>query len=400
MRESICYLNSNDGSGIFAFGSEACINDSSELALARLQVFLDENKGNYIFGCLNYNLKNEIQQIQSKADDFLKFPLVNFWVPEYVVKIENGSRNYLKGLKTNHSEEIFTKFLNAKQNENNLVESINFSARTTKEEYLQNVLKVKSLLQQGEIYELNYCQEFFAEDVLINNPFETYFKLNKLTKGPFSVFLKMDEHFLFCGSPERFLQKKGHKLISQPIKGTAARGNTEKADLSIKKTLQNNQKERSENIMIVDLVRNDFSKIAQKNSVTVDELCAIYSFETVHQMISTVCCVVKENQSFTDIIRATFPMGSMTGAPKLNAMKYIDKLENFSRGIYAGSIGYIEPNGDFDFNVIIRSLVYNEKEKYLSCAVGGAITILSDPNEEYAECQTKIGKILNAFNES
>ena len=281
-----------------------------------------------------------------------------------------------------------------------LSESISFSARTTKENYLKNVVRVKSLLQQGEIYELNYCQEFFAEDVLIKNPFQTYFKLNKLTKAPFSVFLKMDEHFIFCGSPERFLQKKDKKLISQPIKGTAARGNSEKEDLVNKVLLQNNQKERSENIMIVDLVRNDFSKIAEKNSVTVDELCAIYTFETLHQMISTVCCEVKENQSFTDIIRATFPMGSMTGAPKLNAMKYIDELEDFSRGIYAGSIGYIQPNGDFDFNVIIRSLVFNKEDKYLSCAVGGAITILSEPEEEYAECQIKIGKIINAFNES
>ena len=191
MKKTICFLNSNDRSGIFTFGSEARIYDSSILALAKLQVFLDENKGNYIFGCLNYNLKNEIEQIHSKANDLLKFPLVNFWVPEYVVKIENGSRNYLKGLKTNHSEEILTEFLSAEKNTNNLAESIQFSARTSKEEYLQNVLKVKSLLQQGEIYELNYCQEFFAEYVLINNPFETYFKLNKLTKAPFSVFLKM-----------------------------------------------------------------------------------------------------------------------------------------------------------------------------------------------------------------
>jgi para-aminobenzoate synthetase component I len=399
LRESICYLNSNDSSGIFAFGREACINDSSEHALARLQEFLDENKGNYIFGCLNYNLKNEIEQIHSKANDLLKFPLVNFWVPEYVVKIENGSRNYLKGKKTIEVEELLNDFFKQDKKETFLSESIRFSARTTKENYLKNVVRVKSLLQQGEIYELNYCQEFFAEDVLIKNPFQTYFKLNKLTKAPFSVFLKMDEHFIFCGSPERFLQKKDKKLISQPIKGTAARGNSEKEDLVNKVLLQNNQKERSENIMIVDLVRNDFSKIAEKNSV-IDELCAIYTFETVHQMISTVCCEVKENQSFTDIIRATFPMGSMTGAPKLNAMKYIDELEDFSRGIYAGSIGYIQPNGDFDFNVLIRSLIYNEKEKYLSCAVGGAITILSDPNKEYSECQTKIGKILNAFHES
>ena len=400
MRKTICFLNSNDKSGIFTFGSEACIYDSSELALVKLQVFLDENKGNYIFGCLNYNLKNEIELIQCKNDDLLRFPLVYFWIPEFVIKIENGSRHYLKGNKTSESEELITDFFNQDKKETFLSETIKFSARTNKKNYLKNVVKIKSLLQQGEIYEMNYCQEYFAENIKINNPFELYFKLNTITKAPFSAFLNTENHQVFCGSPERFLQKKGNKLISQPIKGTAARGNSEKEDFANKETLQNKQKERSENIMIVDLVRNDFSKIAQKNSVKVDELCAIYSFETVHQMISTVSCEVKENTSFTDIFRATFPMGSMTGAPKLNAMKYIDELEDFSRGIYAGSIGYIEPNGDFDFNVIIRSLVFNKEDKYLSCAVGGAITILSEPEEEYAECQTKIGKIINAFNES
>ena len=400
MKKTICFLNSNNNCGIFTFGSVACIYDSSELALAKLQVFLDENKGNFIFGCLNYNLKNEIEQIHSKNDDLLGFPLVHFWIPEFVIKIENGSRNYLKGNKTTESEELLNDFFKQDKKETFLSETIKFSARTNKENYLKNVVKIKSLLQQGEIYEMNYCQEYFAENIKINNPFELYFKLNTITKAPFSAFLNTERHQVFCGSPERFLQKKGNKLISQPIKGTAARGNSEKEDLANKETLQNKQKERSENIMIVDLVRNDFSKIAHKNSVVVDELCAIYSFETVHQMISTISCEVKENTSFTDIIRATFPMGSMTGAPKLNAMKYIDELEDFSRGIYAGSIGYIEPNGDFDFNVIIRSLVFNKEDKYLSCAVGGAITILSEPEDEYAECQTKIGKIINAFNES
>jgi len=401
LKKTICFLNSNNNnSGIFTFGSEECIYDSSELALAKLQVFLDENKGNFIFGCLNYNLKNEIEEIQCKNDDLLRFPLVHFWIPEFVIKIENGSRHYLKGNKTSESEELLNDFFKQEKKETLLSESISFSARTNKENYLKNVVKIKSLLQQGEIYEMNYCQEYFAENIKINNPFELYFKLNNITKAPFSAFLNTENHQVFCGSPERFLQKKGNKLISQPIKGTAARGNSEKEDLANKEILQNKQKERSENIMIVDLVRNDFSKIAQKKSVKVAELCAIYSFETVHQMISTVSCEVKENTSFTDIIRATFPMGSMTGAPKLNAMKYIDELEDFSRGIYAGSIGYIEPNGDFDFNVIIRSLVFNKEDKYLSCAVGGAITILSEPEEEYAECQTKIGKIINAFNES
>ena len=391
-------MNSNDGSGIISFGRKASILDSSPHALEKLQLFLDLNKGNYIFGSLSYDLKNEIEQLKSKENDALKFPLVNFWVPEYVVKKVNGNYKYLQGVQTTDAENLLNTFFKIKKQAKDDKEKINFSARTSKENYLKNIEKIKSLLQQGEIYELNYCQEYFSKDVHIKNPLETYFKINELTKAPFSVFLRADKHYVFCGSPERFIQKKGKKLISQPIKGTAGRGKSKMEDNKIIKTLQENQKERSENIMIVDLVRNDFSKIAEKNSVSVEELCAIYSFETVHQMISTVSCTVDKKNSFTDIIRATFPMGSMTGAPKINAMKFIDELEDFSRGIYSGSIGYILPNGDFDFNVVIRSLVYNEKEKYLSCAVGGAITILSDPEEEYNECQTKIGKILNAFN--
>lgn len=391
-------MNSNDGSGIISFGRKASILDSSPHALEKLQLFLDLNKGNYIFGSLSYDLKNEIEQLKSKENDALKFPLVNFWVPEYVIKKVNGNYHYLQGDKTKDAENLLNTFFKIKKQAKDYKEKINFSARTSKENYLKNIEKIKSLLQQGEIYELNYCQEYFSKDVHIKNPLETYFKINELTKAPFSVFLRADKHYVFCGSPERFIQKKGKKLISQPIKGTAGRGKSKIEDNKIIKTLQENQKERSENIMIVDLVRNDFSKIAEKNSVSVEELCAIYSFETVHQMISTVSCTVDKKNSFTDIIRATFPMGSMTGAPKINAMKFIDELEDFSRGIYSGSIGYILPNGDFDFNVVIRSLVYNEKEKYLSCAVGGAITILSDPEEEYNECQTKIGKILNAFN--
>ena len=202
---------------------------------------------------------------------------------------------------------------------------------------------------------------------------------------------------MFCGSPERYIEKKDGRLRSQPIKGTAPRSNDPETDKQLKESLQQNEKERAENIMIVDLVRNDLSKIAQAKSVKVDELCQVYSFENVHQMISTISCIPKEDASFTDIIRATFPMGSMTGAPKLKAMEIIEQSEDFKRGLYSGSMGYISPNGDFDFNVVIRSLLFNELTKYLSCAVGGAITIQSIPEDEYQECLTKVKRILDGL---
>ncbi len=205
---SICYLNSNDGSGIISFGRKASILDSSPLALEKLQLFLDLNKGNYIFGSLSYDLKNEIEQLKSKENDALKFPLVNFWVPEYVIKKVNGNYHYLQGDKTKDAENLLNTFFKTKNQAKDDKEKIDFLARTSKENYLKNIEKIKSLLQQGEIYELNYCQEYFSKDVHIKNPLETYFKINELTKAPFSVFLRADKHYVFCGSPERFIQKK------------------------------------------------------------------------------------------------------------------------------------------------------------------------------------------------
>jgi para-aminobenzoate synthetase component 1 len=263
---------------------------------------------------------------------------------------------------------------------------------------MDGVSLVKRHIQLGDIYELNFCQEFFAENCAVDDYLAVYRKLNNITKAPFSAYFNWQNFAVFCGSPERFLQKKNNRLLSQPIKGTAPRNENESRDLQLKNQLQNDPKERAENIMIVDLVRNDLSRIAVTNSVQVDELCEIYSFETVHQMISTVSCTVEDSISFKDIVKATFPMGSMTGAPKLRAMELIDKYEAFNRGLYAGSIGYIHPNGDFDFNVVIRTVLYNATKKYLSCSVGGAITIQSDPEKEYEECLVKVKRILDGLN--
>jgi para-aminobenzoate synthetase component 1 len=257
---------------------------------------------------------------------------------------------------------------------------------------------LKEHIQQGNIYEVNFCQEYYAENVDIPFELDAYFKLNQLTLAPNSAFMQWDEYMVLCGSPERFLKKGGTRLTSQPIKGTAARGENEQEDEANKKALFSDKKERSENIMIVDLVRNDLSRIAEPNSVQVDELCGIYTFETVHQMISTVSCEVKKDIQLTDILKATFPMGSMTGTPKLRAMELIEETESFKRGLYSGSIGYITPDGDFDLNVVIRSFLYNKNEKYLSCSVGSAITIKSDPEKEYEECQIKVKRLMDGMN--
>ncbi len=395
--KEICYFNSNDGSGLLGFGVKDFIRTQENPCLDKLQNFIDSNKSNYIFGALNYNLKNEIENLESRQTDFLNFPQILFWIPKYVIKIQKENFEFVQGEKNEESFNFLNYFLEEETDLNFHRFNDELKPRISKPTYLDRIQKIKQLLQRGDIYEVNFCQEFFAENIEIPFEMDLYFKLNKIAKAPFSSFLKFDEFTIFCNSPERFIQLKNGRLVSQPIKGTAPRNIDSKIDEEIKNELKTNPKERSENIMIVDLVRNDLSKIAEKNSVNVDELCEIYSFPTVHQMISTISCIPRPEVSFTDIVRATFPMGSMTGAPKISAMKIIDELENFNRGIYSGSIGYIAPNGEFDFNVIIRSLIYNSEKHYLSCSVGSAITILSDAEKEYEECQIKVEKLLSVL---
>jgi para-aminobenzoate synthetase component 1 len=395
----ISYLNSNNGSGLLAFGEGKMIQQRSGNAFPQLDLFLKENPNKYIFGWLGYDLKNEIEKLTSKNIDHIDFPDLYFWVPKYVVELKNETISFLQGEKCDESFDFISYFLEEETDQNFHLYSFNFEPFIDKKVYIEQVEKLKKHIQIGNIYEINFCQEFIAKNVEINYPLDVYFKLNKITQAPFSSFFHTGDYTVFCGSPERFLKREGNTLLSEPIKGTAKRGKTGEEDDKLKNDLINDPKERAENIMIVDLVRNDLSKIATKNSVTVNDLCKIHTFETVHQMISSISCEINENTPFIDIIKATFPMGSMTGVPKIRAMELIEEHESFKRGLYSGSIGYIKPNGDFDFNVVIRSLLYNKAKKLLSCSVGGAITDLSSPEKEYEECLTKVQRILDGMNE-
>ena len=395
----ISYLNSNNGSGLLAFGEGESIRFMEGNAFSNLQRFIDKHKGKCIFGYLSYDLKNEIENLTSTNEDGVAFPELYFWIPKYVVELKNENYTFLQGEKCDESFDFLNYFLEEETDQNFHPFDSKFTPRIDKNTYIEQVNKLKRHIQLGNIYEVNFCQEYYAENVTLDYPLDAYFKLNSITKAPFSSYLQFDEFSAFCGSPERYLKKTGSKLISEPIKGTSKRGKSPEEDELLKNKLINDPKERAENIMIVDLVRNDLSKVALRNSVHVDELCGIYSFETVHQMISNVSCEVDPTTSFTDIIKATFPMGSMTGVPKIKAMQLIEEHESFKRGLYSGSIGYIQPNGDFDFNVVIRSMLYNRNKQYLSCSVGGAITDLSIPEQEYEECLVKVNRILQGMNE-
>ena len=343
----------------------------------------------WLFGYLSYDLKNDSERLQSNNFDGLDFPDLFFFQPKkiFLLKGNQLETRYLH-LCDDELQEDYQDITTIVPQQSTASESVVVQARIDQKKYLEQVQKMQEYIHKGDIYEANFCMEFYAENATIQ-PLEKFQKLNAISQPPFAVFLKNNQQYLLSATPERYLRKEGEDLISQPIKGTAKRYEDPVADEKAKDDLASNPKERAENIMITDLVRNDLSRTAQKGSVQVEELCGIYSFMQVHQMISTITSKMDEKYAVIDVLRLTFPMGSMTGAPKISAMKIIEELEATKRGLYSGAVGYFTPEGDFDFNVVIRSILYNQKKQYLSFSVGSAITALSVPEQEYEECLLK-----------
>lgn len=339
-----------------------------------------------IYGYLSYDLKNELEELHSTHPDQIGFPLLHFFEPRYVFSIQGNkltvNRNYPE---TFELLETINKMDVAKSATSS---PIQLKLRIDKTTYLQNVENIRQQIIAGDFYELNYCNEFYAEKSKLSPP-HVFTQLNNKAAAPFSCFYKLEDKFLLCASPERFLCKQGNKIIAQPIKGTIKKGETEAENIALITQLQNDEKERAENVMIVDLVRNDLAKTATVGSVKVEELFGIYSFNTLHQMISTIVSEAKPETHPIDVLKAAFPMGSMTGAPKVMVMQTIEQYENFSRGLYSGAVGYITPDGNFDFNVVIRSILYNSTTQYVSVPVGGAITFDSIAENEWEEMLLK-----------
>lgn len=411
----IAYLDSNNYSqsvkSNFSYNSYECLVGVDSLS----EIISNDNEGfkslkeyinktqDWLFGFFSYDLKNEDKNLSSNNFDGIIMPELHFFQPKYIfIVFENCVQIAFLPDITNADEinNIFKEINNVypPSSQDNAGEpGIKIAQRYSRQEYLETVNKLKYHIQRGDIFEINFCQEFYSENAVIN-PLHTYFKLKNVSPTPFSSYYRLDAQFLLCASPERFIKKIGNKLISQPIKGTIRRGTTEKEDISLKAQLKNDPKERAENIMIVDLVRNDLSRTAQKKTVKVEELCEIYSFKQVHQMISTVVSKLHKKNHFIDAVKNAFPMGSMTGAPKIRAMELIEKYEKTKRGLYSGSVGYISPDGNFDFNVVIRSILYNKTKKYLSFIAGSAITSKSIPEKEYDECLVKAEAMLEVLN--
>lgn len=374
---------------LLAVGSVACYQSEAGDALRGLQTWMQDKQG-WLFGHFGYDLKNEIESVSSEHFDGICFPDLFFFQPETVIRLDEKEmiiESWTDPVLIYQS--ILAEQLSGAPEQ----QEIEILSRFTKSEYAGIIKKLLDHIRRGDCYEINFCMEFFAENAVID-PVNIFNSLSRLSPNPFSALYKLEENYLICASPERYIKKEGNTILSQPIKGTSSRVHNDKEeDERNRQSLFNSPKERSENVMIVDLVRNDLSKVCSEGSVKVDELFGIYSFPQVHQMISTVSGELNEGIEFTDIIKATFPMGSMTGAPKKKVMELIEQYEKNKRGIFSGAVGYIDPAGDFDFNVVIRSIMYNAAAKYLSFQAGSGITFYSDPEKEWDECLLKASAI-------
>lgn len=393
--EQVVYLNNNDltypsdpfPNRLYA-GAKRVVPFTGEHDLQTLAHFHQQHQC-HLIGYVGYDIKNQLEDLESRHADQLGFPAIWFMEPLYLVDFDTNKVTIHTELPTAGPwADWLTRpgTLPVPLSGPNAAATI--QSRVSEAAYMQTVEQVRSLIEAGDVYELNYCIEFFAKPAKLA-PLDVYRALCGRSPMPFSVFLKQQDRYVLGASPERFLKKTGNRLVSQPIKGTIRRGQTPDEDEALKAQLRQSEKEQAENLMIVDLVRNDLARSAETGSVRVDELFGIYSFQQVHQMISTVSATARADASLADMLGNAFPMGSMTGAPKIRAMQRIDELEASRRGLYSGAIGYITPVGDFDFSVVIRSIMYNATEQYASFSVGSAITYDADPAQEYAECLLK-----------
>lgn len=265
----------------------------------------------------------------------------------------------------------------------------------TPSEYEEIVLKAKNLIDDGEIYQVNLSQRFRA--AFRGDPFLLYRRLRDLSPAPFSGFVDGPGFALISSSPERFLRKVGRQIETCPIKGTRPRGTTPEEDERLTRDLVSSDKDHAENVMIVDLERNDLGKVCDFGTVCVQELCALRSYARVHHLESVVRGRLASGFEFEEILKAAFPGGSITGAPKLRSMEIIDRLERCRRGFYTGSLGYVSYGGDFDLNILIRTIVATPREVWFN--VGGGIVADSEPDLEYLETLHKAGALLSMLEE-
>lgn len=380
-----CFLDGNGytpGEAAFDFCLAA---DSHEVFLTGPEsISLSRIPTNGIFGHLAFECFDQNPKVISEP--FVDFGKSFFFEPEHLLRVKNNSlfiASYSIPPQT-----IFDEIISSQPIVPPDAYDIQFRHALSRDEYLNCVHGLLKHIQRGDCYEINFCQHFFAEQISIE-PLWVYANLCQVSPNPFSVFYRLHHKYCLCASPERFLNKTGTTLLSEPIKGTMKRSTDPIEDTALRNALSESLKDKTENVMTVDLVRNDLSIICEEGSVEVPSLFAIKSFPKVHHLVSTITGSINAAVDFPDIMHACFPMGSMTGAPKKRVLELIKEFEKEPRGLFSGSIGYITPAGNFDFNVVIRSLMYDDEKKLLSLKTGGGITANSLPEDEYEESLLK-----------
>jgi len=384
----ISYIAAGPVSTIYGYGEKISVKDRNGIRQFKSDpwdalIDFQKEKNSWLFGYLGYDLKNYTEKLTSSNEPLNRAPDFYFMEPEVLLRIENGEITVLSG-------DPNLNLIDQREEKPGWVEE--FGPAISKDLYLENVNAIKERITEGDFYELNFS--YPMQGAYYGDPYWLYKRMREVNPVPFGSFIRLNDLAVCCASPERFLKKEGARVISEPIKGTSPRSKLPAEDIEQREILLN-EKNRAENLMIVDLVRHDLSRVSITGSVRVTKLFDIQTFGTVHQLISTVEAEAAPDLSSIEIIKACFPMGSMTGAPKINVMRVIEELEEYKRGIYSGAIGYITPDNDFDFNVVIRSAVIQDGK--LTYPVGGAITSDSIPLEEWEETGVKCRAITGVF---
>lgn len=370
---------------VLAAGVRRKLSAEAGSAISRLGAFVAE-RPSWLFGHLGYGLTAETLGLSPEKPDPSGFPDLFFFEPLYLVRLSQGEIT----IEAEDPDACYEALMQVGESPAGIRPAgTSIQQRLSRNEYLETIARLQQHIQRGDCYEINFCQEFFSDDYQMD-PWWVYRKLMEVSPTPFAALYRVGPHWLICGSPERYLLKSGTRLLSQPIKGTAPREIADPvADAQLREQLQSSTKERAENVMVVDLVRNDLARVCEPGSVEVDELFGVYTFPKVHQLISTISGRLGAEMDLPRILSATFPMGSMTGAPKRRVVELIRAYETSGRGIFSGALGYLRPDGDFDFNVVIRSIMYNAATRYLSFQAGSGITYYSVAEKEWEECLIK-----------
>ena len=347
------------------------------------------------FGWVSYSYRTFLEQVPKQREAAVPFPPAFFFEPEVLLRF-TGDTCQIKSVAIQPAD-LFQQIQAISMAEEQNLSNTQAVSRVDFQQYQTAFDAVQAHIQAGDLYETNLCIDHRIQ--VENVDFlQLHHRLMEESPMPFAAYVQYKEASISCASPERFFKVEGSTILSQPIKGTARRSHSLARDTVLRNELATIEKERVENVMIVDLVRNDLSRIAHQ--VQVSELCKVYTLSTVHQMVSTVVGTLKKKETLAGILRALFPMGSMTGAPKISALTISDRVEQFERGLYSGTIGYVLPDGHMDFNVVIRSMLYHAKEQILHFPTGSAITHYAQAASEYEECLLKaksIETILAAY---